>query len=107
MNFETLRALFERICDCLEGDAEHYHLLFKGAYGIEHSSGVVMIFCFEGLTVIWRFWSLDLEMSGCSCDDQPEPLSTDECLAMIKDVNNWEGGFSSCFDSRRTGGSPL
>lgn len=94
MNHETLRVLFEWLCDCLEDDSDRYHFHFQGGFGFESPHEVVMVFVFEGITVVFRFPANAFHSEG---PKSSEPLSADECLQMTEVIQSFPGGFQELF----------
>lgn len=99
MNYETLRVLFEWICDSLEDDAERYHFHFQGGLGFESSQEVVMVFMLEGATVVFRFPASSFEPAEEEAPSLGTSLSADECLQMTETLQSFSGGFQDLFAS--------
>jgi len=96
MNHETLRVLFERLCDSLEDDSEQYHFHFQAGFGFESPQEVVMVFLFEGIAVVFRFPASTFAFEEEAMGDE-EPLSADQCLHMTEELQTFTGGFQELF----------
>lgn len=99
MNYETLRVLFEWICDSLEDDAERYHFHFQGGLGFESPQEVVMVFMLEGATVVFRFPASSFETPEEESPSTGTSLSADDCLHMTETLRTFSGGFQDLFAS--------
>lgn len=97
MNYETLRVLFEWICDSLEDDSERYHFHFQGGFGFESPEEVVMVFIFEGTTLVFRFPASSFKIASEESSKDGEPLSADQCLHMTETLRSFPGGFQELF----------
>lgn len=98
MNYETLRVLFERLCDYLEDDSDLYRFQFQGGFGFESPQEVVMVFVFEELAIVFRFPASSFDqLEESSAQEEKRPLSADECLTMTEALQACSGGFQDLF----------
>ncbi|MGE3279002.1 MAG: hypothetical protein AB7J40_04405 [Candidatus Altimarinota bacterium] len=98
MNYETLRVLFESLCDYLEDDSDRYHFHFQGGFGFESPQEVVMVFIFDQLTLVFRFPASLFEWTE-EAPSTKNSISVDECLSMTEALRSFSGGFQDLFSS--------
>lgn len=92
MNFQSLRALFDLLCERLEDDQVRERLHFEAGCGVEFPEGVIMIFVFQHLVLVCRFQASDqLGKPVVHHLSQDQPVSAQDCLDMTLALREAKG----------------
>ena len=98
MNYESLRVLFESLCDYLAHEGAS-PLRFQAAFGFETPAGVEMVFVFSQPQLMKASHFAVLFRFGLSHPFSPRatPISGDESIALIERVWAAKDGFQELF----------
>ena len=103
MHHESLKALFEQLCQYINRGSERCFMHFEGGIGIDMPDGAMMIFLFDRMVLVYRFEDVLTDAKPLSQSIFPQKsLASDQCIDMIGALEAHQGWVSELFSPKKT-----